>query len=186
MCVYWHFLGLSAPLQLSSSLHTSFFIFPLLPPSFNSLLPPSLPLFSPSDELPAVSSVSTSPVSQTDIVLSWVNPSSDCYQFSSHSVSCSSTVTPSSNSSVGDLDGGVTTATVTGLADDTAFTCVVLSTVSDAGGSNFSMMSSSLTVEGFTYPDCELNITQYTMYRCLDYRLLLSYYAHRPNSSSAA
>ena len=73
-------------------------------------------------------------------------------------MSCSPTDTPSINSSVGDLDGGVTSATVTGLAVDTAFTCVVLSTVSDAGGSNFSMMSLSLTVEGFTYPDCELNV----------------------------
>ena len=116
-------------------------------------------LFPPSDDLPAVSSVSATPASPKAISLAWVNPSSDCYQFSSRSVSCNSTdnddvplVTPVWIA----LMEGLYSAKVTGLAVDTAFTCVVLSTVSDAAGGEFPTMSSSITTDSFTYPDCEL------------------------------
>ena len=112
------------------------------------------------DDLPVVTRLEASPLSSTPgpgaISLGWTNPPSECYRFSSHSVACDSSdaETPPSMGSAA-VEGSASATEVTSLAVDRAYTCQVLSTVSDAEGNNFPETSASQSVDSFTYPDCK-------------------------------
>lgn len=117
----------------------------------------SSPSISPlplTDALPSVSISATPLVSRSSppsISLHWANPSTKCYQFSSHSASCTS---PDSSASVLAI-GDATQAVVSPLAGDQHYTCMVQSTVRDLEGQEFPVISSSNEVSSFTYPDCK-------------------------------
>ena len=108
------------------------------------------------DPLPMVSMVTVTPVPspRPSLRVSWTNPSSDCYTFSSHTITCSPRHgdTPPSNTT--SVPGPTSSADVT-LGADSAYFCFVNSTIADRAGGEFPTMTSSDKVNGFTYPNRE-------------------------------
>ena len=109
------------------------------------------------DPLPMVSMVTVTPVPspRPSLRVSWTNPSSDCYTFSSHTITCSPRHgdTPPSNTT--SVPGPTSSADVT-LGADSAYLCFVNSTIADRAGGEFPTMTLSDEVDGFTYPNREL------------------------------
>jgi protein tyrosine phosphatase len=104
------------------------------------------------EALPAVSAISVSSLSSspnTTLVVSWTNTPTECYLFSSHISVC----TPTNGGETEPVPGTSSSADVTGLDSDSAYSCLVRSTVSDLVGREFPTMTSSSSVNGFTYPD---------------------------------
>ncbi|CAI7990187.1 Receptor-type tyrosine-protein phosphatase gamma, partial [Geodia barretti] len=107
------------------------------------------------EALPAVSAISVSSLSSsppTALVVSWTNTPTECYLFSSHISVCTPTNGGETISSK-TVPGTSSSADVTGLLSDSAYSCLVRSIVSDLVGREFPSMTSSSLVDGFTYPD---------------------------------